>query len=102
MQYTLTSATVHRFATDLLLTHLALTDYGRSCPAVTLLTVAFAACARLTSLFAAALGLPGAPSAETLRQALLANLPNLDTLERRCNRALRAGLPRRLGRRHRL
>jgi putative transposase len=102
MQYTLTSATVHRFATDLLLTHLALTDYGRSCPAVTLLTVAFAACARLTSLFAAALGLPGAPSAETIRQALLANLPNLDTLERRCNRALHASLPRRLGRRHRL
>jgi putative transposase len=102
MQYTLTAATIHRFATDLLLTHLALTDYGRSCPAVTLLTVVFAACARLTSLFAAALGLPGAPSAETIRQALLANLPDRDTLERRCNRALHASLPRRLGRRQRL
>jgi len=98
MQYILTAATVHHYATDLLLTHLALTDYGRSCPATTLLTVVFAACARLTSLFAAALGLRRAPSAETVRQALLANLPELDLLERRCNRALRASLPK-LGRR---
>jgi len=57
MQYTLTSASVHRLATDLLLTHLALVDYGRCCPARTLLTVVFAACARLTSMFAAAVGL---------------------------------------------
>jgi DDE family transposase len=102
MQYILTSATVHRFATDLLLTHLALTDYGRACPARTLLTVVFAACARLTSVFAAAVGLRQAPSAETVRQALLANLPELQLLERRCNRALRAGLPRLQRRRQRL
>ena len=102
MQYILTSATVHHYATDLLLTHLALTDYGRSCPATTLLTVVFAACARLTSLFAAALGLRRAPSAETVRQALLANLPELELLERRCNRALRASLPKLGCRRQRL
>jgi putative transposase len=102
MQYTLHSATVHHYATALLLTHLALTDYGRSCPATTLLTVLFAACARLTSLFAAALGLRRAPGPETIRQAVLANLPGLDLLERRCNRALHACLPRRLGRRQRL
>jgi Transposase DDE domain len=102
MQYTLTSATVHRFATDLLRAQLALTDYGRSCPAATLLTVVFAACARLTSVFAAALGLQRAPSAETVRQALLANLPELDLLERRCNRALHASLPKLRDRRQRL
>jgi putative transposase len=98
MQFILTSATVHHYATDLLLTPFALTDYGRSCPATTLLTVVFAACARLTSLLAAALGLRRAPSAETVRQALRANLPELDLLERRCNRARRASLPK-LGRR---
>ena len=102
MQYTLNSATVHHYATDLLLTHLALTDYRRSCPASTLLTIVFAACARLTSLFAAALRLQRAPSTETVRQAVLANLPELQLLERRCNRALQASLPRRLGRRQRL
>jgi putative transposase len=102
MQYTLTSASVHRLATDLLLTHLALVDYGRCCPARTLLTVVFAACARLTSMFAAAVGLRRAPSAETLRKALLANLPDLQLLERRCNRVLHASLPRLQRRRQRL
>ena len=56
MQYTLTPSQVHRLATQLLLEHMALTDYGRTCPATTLLTIVLAACARLTSLAAAALG----------------------------------------------
>ncbi len=102
MQYTLTSAAVHRLASDLLCTHLALRNYGRCCPATTLLTVVFAACARLTSVFAAALGLRRAPSAETVRQALRANLPALELLERRCNRTLHASLPRLQRRRQRL
>jgi putative transposase len=102
MQYTLTPAAVHRLAADLLLEHLQLTDYQRTCPARTLLTVVFAACARLTSVFAAALGLRHAPAPETVRKALLANLPTLDRLERRLNDALHAGLPGRLGRRPRL
>jgi putative transposase len=90
----LTAAAVHRLAADILREHLALRDYGRTCPADTLLSVLFTACARLTSLFAAALGLRDAPCPETLRMALLANLPDLATLERRANRALRASLPR--------
>src|SRR2546421_5540611 len=101
MQYTLTPAAVHRLAADLLLEHLLLADYRRTCPARTLLTVVFAACARLTSVFAAALGLHRAPAPETVRKALLANLPRLGPLERRPNAALHAGLPGRLGRRHR-
>jgi hypothetical protein len=93
LQYTLTAAAVHRLASDVLREHLALSGYGRTCPVTALLTVLFAACARLTSLFSAALGLRAAPSPETIRKALLANLPDLDLLERRCNRALRARLP---------
>jgi Transposase DDE domain len=102
VQYTVTSAAVHRLATDLLLSHLALCDYGRTCPATTLLSVVFAACARLVSVFAAAVGLRRAPSPETVRKALLANLPDIGLLEWRCNRAVRASLPRLKGRRHHL
>src|SRR5262245_59964511 len=102
MQYTLSSRHVHRCATDLLAEHLRLTDYKRTCPARTLLAIVFAACARLTSLSAAAAGLRRAPSPETVRKALLANLPGLDPLERRLNDALRAATPARLGPRPRL
>jgi putative transposase len=102
MQYTLTSAVVHRFASDVIRTHFALCDFGRCCPASTLLTVVFTACARLTSLFAAARGLRRAPSTESVRKALRANLPALDLLERRANRALHASLPRLQHRRQRL
>lgn len=99
MQYTLTRAHVHHHAEHILQAHLQLDDYGDTCPAATLLAVVFSACARLTSLFAAALGLRRAPSGETVRKALLFNLPDADELERRFNRALVNDLPRAL--RHR-
>jgi putative transposase len=102
MQYTLTPEHVHRCAAGLLAECLRLTDYGRTCPARTLLTIVFAACARITSLFAAAAGLRRGPSPETVRKALLANLPKLELLERRLNDALRAATPARLGARQRL
>jgi putative transposase len=102
MQYTLRPAHVHQLAADLLIEHLELTDYKRTCPARTLLTVVLAACARLTSLFAAALGFPKAPSPETARKALLASLPDIRALEDRLNDALRATTPTRLGRPQRL
>jgi Transposase DDE domain len=99
MQYTLTAATAYHHARFLLQDHLGLTDFSPTCTAPTLLAVVFAATARLTSLFAAGLRLLGAPSAETLRKALLASLPTLDELEDRLNDALAAHLPRRLRRR---
>src|SRR5262249_10702282 len=99
MQFPLTGAHVQHQAQQLLADELRLHDHGRCCPVRTLLAVVFAACCRLSSLFAAARRLAGAPSHETVRQALLTNLPELDVLERRLNRALAAGLPRRLRRR---
>jgi putative transposase len=102
MHYTLTPAQVHTLATDLLIQHLELTDYKRTCPARTLLSIVFAACARLTSLFAAALGFRKAPAPETVRKALLANLPTIELLEARLNNALRAATPTRLGKRQHL
>jgi putative transposase len=102
MQYTLTPSHVHRCAADLLTEQLHLTDYKRTCPARTLLAIVFAACARVTSVSAAAAGLARAPAPETVRKALLANLPDLGILERRLNDALRASTPARLGGRHRV
>jgi len=99
MQSILTSAYVQHQAAALLRTCLQLHDYGQSCPVATLLAVLFTACCRLSSLFAAARRLHAAPSHETLRQAVRANLPDRDTLLRRLNDALAAGLPRPLRRR---
>src|SRR5438067_8691384 len=47
-------------------------------------------------------GAAQAPSPETVRKALIANLPDPGRLERRLNDALRAGTPARLGGRHRV
>jgi hypothetical protein len=102
MQYTLTPSHVHGMASELLVEHLQLTDYKRACSARTLLTIVFAACARLTSIFAAASGLFKAPSPETARKALHANIPAIGVLERRINAALRGATPARLKGRFRL
>jgi hypothetical protein len=103
MHCTLTSAHVQHQAAMRLRDALPLTDYGSCCPVATLLAVVFAACCRLCSVFAATRRLRHAPSYETLRQALHANLAAVAELEGQLNRALRADWPRRLRRRrHRL
>lgn len=90
MQSILTSQAVQAHAAFLVAHYLRLRDYKRSCPVSTLLAIVFTACSRLCSLFAACFHLKDAPSHETTRKALLANLPDLDTLERRINQALAA------------
>jgi hypothetical protein len=99
MQFILTSCAVQSFASGLLIAHLGLRDYKRSCPVSTLLAVVFTACSRLCSLFAACCHLSSAPSHETVRKALHANLPDIATLEDRLNCALAACVTRPL-RRH--
>jgi putative transposase len=99
MQYILTRDQVHHHAAGLLQTYLGLRDFGARCPARTLLAVVFAACCRLTSLACAAARLLRAPSRETVRKALLSNLPQVAELERCLNRALAADLPAALRRR---
>jgi DDE family transposase len=98
-QYTLTREHVHAHAADLLHTHLDLHDYKRTCPVPILLAVLFTACARLCSLTAACARLLRAPSDQTVRRALLDNLPDARVLLRRLNGALVADLPRALRRR---
>ena len=103
MQYTLTSAHVQHLTASLLRSYLKLKDFGRSCPAATLLAVLFSAAARLCSLFAAARRLLRAPSHETVRNAVAAQLSGIRHLQRRLNKALTALLPAGLRRRrHRL
>ena len=51
--YTVTSQEVQDYAAGLLLKHLGIADFSTKCTAIILLQVAFAAAARLTSLYAA-------------------------------------------------
>ena len=74
-QYTLTRDHVHAHASYLLRTYLRLRDYGNCCPVTVLLTILLAAAARLSSIFATCKRLLHAPSYETVRQALLSNMP---------------------------
>jgi putative transposase len=97
--YTLTSQEVQDHAAGLILKHLGLADFSAKCTALVLLQVVFAAAARLTSVFAACARLARAPSAETVRQALLATLPAYAELQRRVNRALAGDLPKALRKR---
>src|SRR5215468_2020639 len=94
MHYTLTRSAVHQHACQLLQACLRLGDFSPRCTARVLLGVLFAACARLCSLAAACWSLARAPSRETVRQAVLAWLPQRDELLRRLNRALAVDVPR--------
>jgi hypothetical protein len=98
-QYTLTRQDVHAYAMQHLHRHLSPRDFSPRCTAAMLLSALIAAAAGLTSLVAVTRRLLGLPSGETLRQALLANLPGRAALEQRLNRALAAALPRGLTRR---
>jgi hypothetical protein len=92
-QYTVTRTSVHAHAVGLVLAHLRLADFSPRCTARRLLTILFAAAARLSSVFDTCQNLLRAPSDETVRQALLATLPSYAELQRRLNRALAGDLP---------
>jgi hypothetical protein len=98
MQYTLHASQLHQLAAHTLHDGLQLQDYSPTCSARTLLAVLLVACARFISPSAAAHWLPHAPSRETVRKALLFNLPDGDALQDRLNRALLDRQPRLLRR----
>jgi len=95
-QYTVTPAAMHQHAAQLLQTHLQLPDHGPKCRAGVVITILFAAAARLSSLFDTCQRLLRAPSDEAVRQALQAGLPPLAALEQRLNDALVGNLPQAL------
>jgi putative transposase len=69
-------------------------DYGLRCASSVLINVLFYAASRMTSLFDACQRIADRLSAETLRKALISNLPDIVELERRINKALRDDLPK--------
>jgi putative transposase len=93
MHYTITRASVHQHAYELLQSCLRARDFG-CCTARVTWHVVFAACARLCTLAAACRCLATAPSRETVRQGLLSWLPARDELLRRLNNALTVEIPR--------
>lgn len=96
---TVSGKEVQEHAASLIQKHVGLSSYSKKCNSSILLQIAFAATARLTSIFAACLHLKDAPSGETIRKALLATLPEYAELQRGVNRALAGDLPKALRRR---
>src|SRR5438552_18285705 len=96
---TLTPAEVYRFAVGFCQPHLDFQAKGKV-TATILLTVLFAAAARISSIHETCHRLAGVPSEETYGNALYANLFCLEQLKRKVNAAFVAHLPRAL-RRHR-
>jgi putative transposase len=94
----LTPAQVYRCALEFCQPHLDLRGQGKV-TATVLLTVLFAAAARISSISETCRRLAGAPCEETYAKALYANLFCLEELKRRVNAAFRAHRPRALRRR---
>jgi putative transposase len=95
---TLTPAQVYRYAIDFCQPHLDFQGRGKV-TATILLTVLFAAAARISSISETCRRLDDVPSEETYAQALYANLFCLEELKRKVNAAFVAHLPRALRRR---
>ncbi len=97
---TLTPSQVYRFAIDFCEPHLAFRSVGKVTAEV-LLTVLFAAAARISSISETCQRLAKAPHEETYAKALYANLFSLEELKRRVNASFAKQLPRSLRRRKR-
>ena len=85
---------VHAHAANLLETHLEIRDHGHKCRATVLISILLFAAARMRSVCDACGRLRDAPSDQAVRNALVAMLPGMNTLERRINAGLSAELPR--------
>jgi hypothetical protein len=94
VDYTITRGSVSQHASELLRAHLRLRDFSPTCTVRVVVLVLFCACSRLCSITAACFSLALAPSRETVRQAVLRDLPARDELLRRLNRALSCEVPR--------
>ena len=92
---TLTPAQVYRFASDFCQPHLDFQAKGKV-TATILLTVLFAAAARISSISETCRRLADVPSEETYAKALYAQLFCLEELKRKVNAAFVAHLPRAL------
>jgi len=101
MNHTVCAAEVHDLAGGILRQCLQLKDHGPQCTIRNLLLVLFFAAARAGSIFDACRRLRNAPTDQAIRNALVAQLPEMGELERRLNQALAAQLPKGLFRNRR-
>ena len=92
---TLTPAQVYRFAVDFCQPHLQFRAVGKVTGEV-ILSVLFAAAARMSSIHATCRRLDKAPCEETFTAALYPQLHDLNALKRRINAACADHLPRAL------
>lgn len=90
---------VHDYAAGYLQDFVGIEGHGRKCTSSSLIALLFFAAAWCTSLSDACQRLSRAPSDEAARQALLATLPRLNTLETRFNQAFAAQVPKGLRKR---
>ena len=94
MKFTIGAAEVQSLATGWIQEHLRFSDYSRKCTCWVMLSVLLFAASRRRSIHEACARLSGAPSDETIRQAVVATLPDGDELEQRINAALADRLPK--------
>lgn len=95
--HTVSSCQVQALAQAWLSQSLSLKDHGWKCTSDVLWSIVLLAAARMSSLFAVCRDLALAPCDETVRQALLDNLPKrCVTIERRLEEALCGHLPKSL------
>jgi hypothetical protein len=97
--YSVGREAVYQNTRQLLIDCLKIRDYGRRCPAHTLVSLLLQASMRLVSLYQSCSMCVRTCCYETARKALCSNLPELPGLEARLNRALAARLPKALKRR---
>jgi hypothetical protein len=100
--YIVTKEEVYGYANQWLDWSLRLEYEGTKCTAITVYQVLLIAAARVVSIFAACRDLADAPTDQTIRNALLASLPEITELERRLNLALVTELPKALRRKRRM
>lgn len=75
---------------------LGLEDHGPKCTALRIISLLLKAAARMYSLYAACRDLSEAPSDQAVRNALNAMLPTMEKLQKRINKTLTTGLPKRV------
>ena len=99
-KFRVTAAEVHSHA-QAWTEPLKLKNHGPKCTKSVILSILFIAASRICSIYAACRDLAYAPSDQALRDALMATLPKIATLEKRLNAALCVELPKILKRKAR-
>lgn len=100
--YSVRAGDVHSRATAVVQDHLRLADYSSKCTASIVLSILFFAASRVRSIHDACGRLRNVPGDDTVRDALVATLPEMPRLQKRLNAALADDLPKALRKRRQI